>query len=203
MSRARRALLLTHHEVETAVASVTISLSQGGILVGKFLTAVILGVLLEFAAVVGVLYIAHYHSGVAESETEVISHTAIPPRRADVYREWYLQSLWDIHRDNPDNPVLAGLYRYSDTYIVNYIMPRTSEDFETTKSRILLAHGPEPTALEIHTAVTLEAHAVNRCPEWYSQICYLLDFTHWALSSEVITLDGGDYQLLRCRGRGL
>ena len=152
----------------------------------RFLAAVLLVVCLEFAAVVGLLYIGYHYSDESKAETETRTHTAIPPHRADVYREWYLQSLWDIHRQNPDNPILAALYRHSDTRIINHIMPRTGEDFEDANARILSALGPAPTDLEIHTAVTLDVHAVNECSEWYDQRCYLLDFTHWALSSEVL-----------------
>ena len=81
---------------------------------------------------------------------------------------------------------LAALYGRSDTYIQNYIAPRTGEDFNAAKTRILSSLNPNPSDLEIHSVVTLEAYTVSRCRERYDGQCYLLDFTHWALSSEVL-----------------
>ncbi len=151
----------------------------------RFFAAVLLCVCLELVAVAGIMYIALNHADETEAE-EVATHETIPPHRSDLYREWYLQSLWDIHRQTPDNRVLAALYGRSDTYIQNYIAPRTGEDFNAAKTRILSSLNPNPSDLEIHSVVTLEAYTVSRCRERYDGQCYLLDFTHWALSSEVL-----------------
>ena len=152
----------------------------------KFLLIVLLCVFLEFGAIVGILYLASLDSSAIEAETEAAVHKTIPPHRSDLYREWYLQSLWDIHSQTPDSRVLAALYGRSDAYIHNYVMPSTGEDFETAKTRILSPLSPDPTDLEIHTAVTLEAYAVSRCAERYDQRCYLLDFTHWTVGNHVL-----------------
>ena len=154
----------------------------------KFLAFVLLGICLEFGAVVVILYFGYNYDetrSMAEAEAAV-HHETIPPNRADLYREWYLRSLWDIHQQTPDSPVLAALYGRSDDYIRNYVVPRTGEDFETAKTRILSPLGPDPSDLEIHTAVALEAYAVGRCVERYDQRCYLLDFTHWAVGSHIL-----------------
>ena len=159
---------------------------QRGFFVAKFLPLVLLCVLLEFGAIVGILYLASLDSSAIEAETETSVHKTIPPHRSDLYREWYLQSVWDIHSQTPDSSVLAAMYRRSDAYIHNHVTPRTGEDFETAKIRILSPLGPDPTDLEIHTLITLEAYAVNRCAEQYNQRCYTLDFTHWAIASHIL-----------------
>ena len=157
-------------------------------MLAKFLSFVLLGICLEFGAVVGILYFGyHYDATYSKAEAEAaVHHETIRPHRSDLYREWYLRSLWDIHQQTPDNRVLAALYGRSDTYIKNYVMPPTGEDFDTAKTRILSPLGPDPSDLEIHTAVTLEAYAVSRCAEYYDQRCYLLDFTHWTVGSHVL-----------------
>ena len=154
----------------------------------KFLSFVLLGVFLEFALVVGILYFGYQHD-TAHSKAEAIAdvhHATSPPHRSDRYREWYLQSLWDIHHQTPDSRVLTALYRRSDDYIRRYITPRTGEDFEVAKTRILSPLGPDPSDLAIHTMTVLETYAASRCAEWYDQRCYLLDFTHWTVASQIL-----------------
>ena len=150
-----------------------------------FLAAVILTLCLEFGLGVG-LYLAFHDSTPSKAEAEAVAYSTVPPQRSDRYLEWYLRVLWDIHQQSPDSRVLAALYGRSDYRIQTYVLPRTGEDFETAKTRILSPLGPAPTDLEIHTAATLESHAVNQCAEQYGQRCYLLDFTHWTIASHVL-----------------
>ncbi len=98
----------------------------------KFLVFVLLGTALEFGAVAGILYVAFSYPEAVESE--VYEPAAKPPLREDRYREWYLRSLWDIHQQMPDSPVLTALYERSDHLLRNYILPRTSEDFLSSKT---------------------------------------------------------------------
>ena len=151
---------------------------------------VLLGVCLEFGAVVGILYLGYHHDATHKAEAEAaVHHETIPPHRSDLYREWYLRSLWDIHDQTPDSRVLAALYGRSDG-LRNYVVPRTDEDFDTAKTRILSPLGPDPSELEFYTAVTVETYAVGRCAERYDQRCYTLDFTHWAVGSHVLAALG-------------
>ena len=150
-----------------------------------FLAAIILALCLEFGAVVS-LYLAFHDSTPPKAEAEAVAYSTVPPHMSDRYLEWYLRSLWDIHHQSPDSRVLAALYGRSDTYIKNYVLPRTGEDFNAAKNRILSPLGPDPSDLEIHTAIVLEAYAASRCAEQYGQRCYLLDFTHWTVVSHVL-----------------
>ena len=64
-----------------------------------------------------------------------------PDYRKYSYREWYLQGVWQVYEQNPDNAILSILFRLSDIYIRNYVMPNTGEDFETAKARIVSSLG--------------------------------------------------------------
>ena len=158
---------------------------QRSFFVRMFLAAVLLGICIEFGLVVS-LYLAFHDSTPAKAETEATVHKTTPPHRSNIIREWYLSLLWDVHHQTPDHHDLTALYGRSDSYIQNYILPRTSEDFDAAKSRILSPLGPDPSNPETHTMIVLEAYTVNRCAERYSEQCYLLDFTHSTVGNYVL-----------------
>ena len=101
-----------------------------------------------------------------------------PHYRVFNYREWYLQSLYQMHGQDANHYVLPAVYRLSDTYIHNYVVPNTGEDFATAKARIVGALEANPTDLEIHTAVMLEAYEVGECPAQLGGQCFLLEVTN-------------------------
>ena len=78
------------------------------------------------------------------------------------HREWYLQSLWQVYQQTPNSFILPILYGLTDTHIRNFVIPNTGEDFQTAKVRIYVsALGPDPSALEVHTAVTIESYTAD------------------------------------------
>ena len=109
-----------------------------------------------------------------------------PHYRVFNYREWYLQSLYQMHDQDANHYVLPAVYRLSDTYIRNYVVPNTGEDFETAKARIVGPLGTNPTALEVHTAIILEAYEVGECPAQLEGQCFLLEVTNWAIASQIL-----------------
>ena len=102
------------------------------------------------------------------------------------HREWYLQSLWQVQQQAPDNFVLPILFGLSDTYIRNYVIPNTGEDFQTAKTRISSALGPNPSDIEVHTAIVLESYATGSCSGARDGQCYLLTITHWAIAAQIL-----------------
>ena len=106
--------------------------------------------------------------------------------RTYTFREWYLQSVWKIHRQNPQDRVLAILYGLSDTHVENFVVPNTGEDFHAAKTRILSALGPNPSDLEIHTAIILESYTAGECSNQLDGQCYLLTIMHWAIAAQIL-----------------
>ena len=143
----------------------------------------LLGVCLEFAAIVG-LYLAFHDSTPPKAEAPV--HQTVPPHTLALYREWYLALLWDVHHQTPDHPALQMLYGRSDSYVENYVRSLTGETFDAAKNRITSPLGPDPSDLEIHSAVVLESYAVNGCRKRYVEPCYRLDFLHATVGNHVL-----------------
>ena len=102
------------------------------------------------------------------------------------HREWYLQSLWQVQQQTPDNFILPILFGLSDNYIRNFVIPNTGEDFQTAKARIISSLGANPSDIEVHTAVVLESYAVGSCSGARDGQCYLLTITHWALGAQIL-----------------
>ncbi len=113
-----------------------------------------------------------------------------PPYQTYNYREWYLQGVWQVYEQTPDSPILTILLGLSDTYISNYVIPNTGEDFETAKARIISSLSSDPSPLEIHTAVLIESYTAGDCPSWREGQCYILEITLWAISAQVLPLLG-------------
>lgn len=158
----------------------------GDAFVRKFLAFVLLCVCLEFGLVVGILYLGYLHDAThPKAEADNIRQTE-PPHRSERYLTWYLASLWDTDSRTPDNPVLAVLYERTNAYVTRYITPNTGETPDAAMNRITASLGPAPTDLEIHSSAVREAYAASGCRESYSERCYLLDFSLWTLSSEVL-----------------
>ena len=63
--------------------------------------------------------------------------------RTYTFREWYLQSVWQTHRQNPQNYILPILYGLSDTHVKNFVVPNTGEDFQTAKTRDTVRPRPQ------------------------------------------------------------
>ena len=154
----------------------------------KVLVALIISTLLA-VVVAGVFYYLSVQPQQPDSPDVIGGQdiTTNPLPRAYWYREWYLRSVWDVHQLTLDSRVLTALYIHSDTYIRNYVMPSTREDFQTARNRILSFLGPYPTDLEVHTAIILESYAENNCTTWYNRQCYSLDLTHWSMGNQVLT----------------
>ena len=106
-----------------------------------------------------------------------------PSHKTFSYREWYLQGVWQVYAQTPDNSVLSDLFGLSDTYIRNYIVPNTGEDFQTAKTRIASSLGPDPSPLQIHTAVILESYTVGNCS---GQFEGPVSYTHLTLPTKRI-----------------
>ena len=114
-----------------------------------------------------------------------------PHYREYSYREWYLQSVWQLHGQNPDHILLPVLYRLNGVYIRNFIMPNTGEDYQTAYQRIVSALGPDPSAIEIHTAATIEAYTAGNCTDQLAGQCYLATISHWAIVQQALMTLGG------------
>ena len=160
----------------------------------RFLAFVLLGVFLEFAAVVGI-FLTFHNSTPLKAEADYLRQTE-PPHRSEQYLTWYLASVWEVHRKKPDSPVLAVLYERTNTYISRYVAPTTSETTDAAMNRITASLGPTPTDLEIHSSAVREAYAAGGCRERYSDQCYLMDFSLWTLSSEVLPALGATVSYL-------
>ena len=106
--------------------------------------------------------------------------------RTYTFREWYLQSVWQTHRQNPQNYILPILYGLSDTYVKNFVVPNTGENFHAAKTRILSALGPNPSDIEIHTAIILESYTAGDCSDQLDGQCYLLTIMHWAIAAQIL-----------------
>ena len=150
----------------------------------RFLAFVLLGVFLEFSAVVGI-FLTFHNSTPLKAEADYLRQTE-PPHRSERYLTWYLASVWEVHRKKPDSPVLAALYERTNYYITRYITPTTSETPDAAMNRITASLGPDATSLELHSSAVRGAYVASVCKEWYSDQCYLLDFSLWTLSSEVL-----------------
>ena len=114
-----------------------------------------------------------------------------PHYREYNFREWYLQSAWQLYGKNPDHFIMSVLYRLNGTYVRNFIMPNTGEDYETAYQRIVSVLGPAPSAIDIHTALTIEAYTAGQCADQLDGQCYLLTLPHWAIVLQVLIPLGG------------
>ena len=102
------------------------------------------------------------------------------------HREWYLRSLWQAQEETPDSFVLPILFGLSNTYIRNFVLPNTGEEFQTAKARIVSSLGADPSDLEVHTAVILESYTVGSCSGALDGQCYLLTIMHWAIGAQIL-----------------
>ena len=109
-----------------------------------------------------------------------------PDHKTYNYREWYLQGVWQVHSRTPDSPALGVLFGLSETYIRNFVMPNTGEDYNTARVRIVSALGKNPSDLRVHTAVVIEAYRAGNCAGQLDGQCYMLSIMHWALSEQVM-----------------
>ena len=102
------------------------------------------------------------------------------------HREWYLQSLWQVHQQTPDSFFLPILYGLTDTHIRNFVIPNTGEDLQIAKARIVSDLGPNPSDLEVHTAAIMESYTAGSCSGARDGQCYLLTITHWAIGAQIL-----------------
>ena len=137
-------------------------------------------------AIIAIIGIGLIAFTVSQSQAQVPE----PSHKVFNYREGYLQVVWQIYQQTPDNVILSTLFGLSDTYIRNYVIPNTGEDFDSAKSRIVSSLGPNPTALQVHTAIVLESYTAGNCPGQLEGQCYLLEIIHWAISAQVFPLLG-------------
>ena len=145
---------------------------------------------MKLLAVAAVLLVCAV-SATAFWQTATAQEEATPHYRQYNYREWYLQSAWELHGKNPNHILLPVLYRLNGVYIRNFIMPNTGEDYQTAYQRIVSALGPNPSAIEIHTAATIEAYTAGNCADQLTGQCYMLTLPHWAIVQQALMTLGG------------
>ena len=115
-----------------------------------------------------------------------LPHKAEAQQQDYDFREWYLQSLWQLHDRNPAAPTLNAIFGLTDTYITTFIVPNTGETISATKSRLGTHFGGNPTAAQLFTLAVLESYNAGDCSNYTSSQCYMLEITHWAITVQVL-----------------
>ena len=108
-----------------------------------------------------------------------------PHYRVFTFREWYLQSVWHAHNQGTHGFTLSALYDLSETYIRNFVIPNTGEDYETARARIASAFESEPSDIEMHTAAVLESYTAGECAGQLDGQCFMLEIASWAIAARV------------------